>query len=431
MVQNAQRQFTLHTITQETLSDLPQRPGIYAFKDGAGCILYIGKARSLRQRVRSYFQKTDDWKVTQLLHEHAGISYIVTRNDIEASLLEAELIQEHQPQYNVLLRSGDPFLYIAFMYDQDPPQMQLVRRTPKTKHAYGPFIKRSHARRVFRYLMRTFQLKLCKYHVANGCLDYHLGRCAGNCADSFDEHAYRLRLQLAEQALAGNHETYVHMIHEQMQAYNAAFEFEKASHLYRYLQDLQAISSTICTQYNAQRYEQEITDLITPHFSQTEHMAAALEELQQMLGLQEPPRTIDCFDISHFQSTYIVGACIRFTDGLPDKQQFRRFKVKSIEQQDDYAALREIVQRRYRKDHPPHIVVIDGGKGQRNAIVNTFPHLYVLSIAKREELLYTPQHQEGVHLDVSTSVGQLLLALRDYTHHFAISYHRKRRSKQR
>jgi len=425
-----QRQFALHTITRDTLSELPQLPGIYAFKDASGAILYIGKARSLRQRVRSYFQKTNDWKVTELINAHAGISYIVTHNDIEASLLEAELIQEYQPRYNVLLRSGDPFVYIAFFYNQDLPRMQMVRQPPNTRHYFGPFIKRSHARRVYHYLVRTFRLKLCHHRIAHGCLDYHLGRCAGNCADAFDKDAYITRLQLAEQALAGNHEAFTRMIHNQITAYNKQFAFEKAAHLYEYLNDLTSIFSTIRTQYQSGTYEREVTQLVTPHFSQTDNLSAALEAIQHTLGLDEPPRTIDCFDISHFQSTHIVGACIRFIDGVPDKQQFRRFKVKTLDQQDDYAGLREIVHRRYKKVHPPHIVVIDGGKGQRNAIVNTFPHLYVVSIAKREERLYTPRHPEGLVLDVSQPMGQLFIALRDYTHRFAITYHRKRRHKR-
>ena len=429
MTQKQQRQFALHTVTRDTLDQLPQLPGIYAFKDAAGTIVYIGKARSLRQRVRSYFQKTDDWKVIELIRAHEGISYIVTHNETEASLLEAELIQEYKPQYNVLLRSGDPFVYIAFFYDQEPPTMQLVRRPPDTKHYFGPFIKRSDARRVYNYLQRTFQLKLCNHRIAGGCLDYHLGRCAGNCADTFDHDAYRTRLQLAQQALAGNHEAFTNMIKQQIAQYNSEFAFEKAAHLYAYLNDLESIFSTIRTQYHAASYKQEIKNLITPHFTQHDSITHGLQVLQETLGFAEPPEHIDCFDISHFQSNYIVGASVRFTNGLPDKQQFRRFKIRSLQRQDDYAALREIVHRRYKKTPPADIVVIDGGKGQRNAIVNTFPHLYVVSIAKREERLFTPDHPDGLPLDINTPMGQLLIALRDYTHHFAITYHRLRRRK--
>lgn len=431
MTEKQQRQFALHTITRNNLHELPDQPGVYAFKDAAGILLYIGKAQSLRSRVRSYFHTKDDWKVNELLREHAGVSYIITEHDIAASLLEAELIQAYQPRYNVLLRSGDPFVYIMFDYSQELPCMQLVRRKPHGTHYFGPFIKRSHARRVFNYLQRTFQLKVCHHRITGGCLDYHLGRCAGNCADTFDKEAYITRLTLAEQALAGNHDQFTQTIEQRIAQHNAAFEFEKAAHLYAYLNDLQSIFSTIRTQYNAASYEKEVRHLITPHFQQTERITDALEEIQNVLGFAEPPRTIDCFDISHFQSTYIVGACIRFTDGLPDKQQFRRFKVSSLARQDDYAALREIVHRRYKKDHPPHLVVIDGGKGQRNAIANTFAHLYVVSIAKREERLFTPHHPDGFTLDIHSTMGQLLIALRDYTHHFAITYHRKRRSSQK
>ena len=220
MTNKQQSQFTLYTVSQNCLRDIPRAPGVYAFKDVHGTILYIGKATTLRERVRSYFHNDSDWKVHELLREHTGISYIVTHNDIEASILEAQLIQEYQPRYNVLLRSGDPFLYIVFLYDRETPCMQLVRRVPETKHYFGPFIKRRHARRVFTYLQRTFQLKVCNHRISGGCLDYHLGRCAGNCADTFDKDAYITRLHLAEQALAGNHEAFTTVIQNKITYYN-------------------------------------------------------------------------------------------------------------------------------------------------------------------------------------------------------------------
>jgi excinuclease ABC subunit C len=152
--------------------------------------------------------------------------------------------------------------------------------------------------------------------------------------------------------------------------------------------------------------------------------------LQKLLELPERPETIDCFDISHFQSSYLVGSCIRFKDGLPDKNNFRRFRIKTLTQQNDYAALQEIVSRRYKNPaDAPHIVLIDGGKGQLSSVQQLFPGLLCISLAKREELLHTPLHPEGIHLDIQTPLGQLLIYLRDYAHHFAISYHRLLRTK--
>src|SRR5262249_51630694 len=149
------------------------------------------------------------------------------------------------------------------------------------------------------------------------------------------------------------------------------------------------------------------------------------------------PQTIDCFDISHFQSRYIVGACIRFTDGVPDKNKFRRFKIRSLSEQNDYAALQEIVMRRYKMGDVPDLIIIDGGKGQLSAVnplilsgVEGCSGTQIISLAKREETVYAPHLPEGIKLDQQTGAGQLIIAIRDYAHHFAIMYHKLLRSKE-
>ena len=150
-----------------------------------------------------------------------------------------------------------------------------------------------------------------------------------------------------------------------------------------------------------------------------------------MLSLSFLPITIDCFDISHFQSNAIVGSCIRFTNGKPDKKAFRRFAITTLVQQNDYAALYEIVSRRYKdQKNLPDIVLIDGGKGQRNAVLSLLPITVCISLAKKEELLFCDAYPEGIHLDLKRQSGKLLIALRDYAHHFAITYHRLVRSKK-
>lgn len=153
-------------------------------------------------------------------------------------------------------------------------------------------------------------------------------------------------------------------------------------------------------------------------------------DLQKFLGFATPVRTVDCFDISHFQSSYLVGSCVRFTDGKPERAMFRHFKIKTLTEQNDYAALQEIIQRRYKNNTDiPDLIVIDGGKGQLSAAQHVLPGAPLVSLAKREETLYGPQFPQGVRLDLQTNVGRLLIALRDYAHHFAISYHRLKRKK--
>lgn len=156
----------------------------------------------------------------------------------------------------------------------------------------------------------------------------------------------------------------------------------------------------------------------------------AFEELKVLLALKTVPKTIDCFDISHFQSSYLVGSCIRFTHGVPDKSKFRRFRIKTLSEQNDYAALQEIVQRRYRDAKElPDIVMIDGGKGQLNAVKDLYPTTAFISLAKKEEILFTSNYPQGIHLDPLSNAGQILMYLRDYAHHFAVSYHKVLRSK--
>lgn len=415
---------------KSTRSHLPLLPGIYIFKDQAGAVLYIGKAKSIRKRVATYFKKQqEDWKINALLEEHATIEHIVTHNEHEALLLEAQLIKEYQPKYNVLLKSGNPFLYLLFTAE---PSLEIVR-TKKTKGSYyGPFIHKQDARGVYDYLMRTFKLHRCKLSIANGCLDFHLGRCAGNCMPTFDTADYATRVQLAQQTLEGNTKAFLKTIEEQVREHSKQLAFEKAQRLTEYARNLDVIFVTLKAKFHERKYAQEITYATMPERTELQQQESldALTELQHLLALPTMPRTIDCFDISHFQSSYIVGSCVRFTDGVPEKNKFRRFKIKTLTEQNDYAALQEIVSRRYRDlQDLPDIVFIDGGKGQLHAAQKVLPQALIISLAKREETLFTPTTPHGIRLDMQTALGRLLIAIRDYAHHFAVTYHKLLRKK--
>lgn len=406
---------------------LPNKPGVYIFKDTNNHILYIGKAASLRNRVRSYFQNNTDWKVKALLDEHDRLDFICTKNDTEALLLEAQMIKQHQPKYNVLLKSGQPFLYILFTKEQ-LPRMLLVRNKKLKGTYFGPFLHKNQARGAHRYLLHTFQLRLCNKKIPNGCLHYHIGTCAGTCKNSFDQSDYLFRLQLAQEALTNNHKVFLHNIEEKIKQYTAKLEYEKAKQLAIYLRDFDTIFTTIRTRYTETKFSKQLF-AVTTETKTPERFKAAGSELQQLLGTDTPIITIDCFDISHFQSRSIVGSCVRFTNGIPDKDKFRRFKIRTLTQQNDYAGLQEIVTRRYKKqDEIPDLILIDGGKGQLNAVKQIIPGALVVSLAKQNERLFGTRFLDGVPLDIQTPVGQLLIALRDYTHHFAITYHRKRQS---
>ena len=380
-------------MNREIAKKLPSLPGVYLFKDADLAVIYVGKAKSLKDRVSSYFNPSDDWKIKTLLAEAKSIDYILTKNEEEALLLEAQIIQEHQPRYNTLLKNGQPFIYLLVTQPttnktkkphSDLPQLEITRNKKRKGKYYGPFIHKKQARKVLYYLIRTFRLRICKASIESGCLDYHLDLCSGTCKKNFDREGYLFRLQLAQQLIKNNYKKSQKDLNLKIKQLSKELKFEKAKYFSDFLQNLEPI-------YN----------------------------------------TINCFDISHFQSASIVGSCIRFKNGVPDKNKFRRFKVRTIEQQDDCAALQEIVARRYRNPEDlPDLILIDGGKGQRNAVKHLFPQATFISLAKREERLFSDARPEGIVLDLQDDTGKMLIALRDYAHHFAITYHRKRQQKK-
>ncbi|HLC06702.1 MAG TPA: GIY-YIG nuclease family protein [Candidatus Babeliales bacterium] len=416
--------------TKKLEKSIPKLTGVYFFKDAQGAFIYIGKAKNLHLRVNSYFKKySTDWKINQLINEYADVDYILTPTETESLLLEAELVQKHKPKFNVLLKEGQPFLYILFT-PHEVPTIELVRNKKKKGTYFGPFLEKTPARKTYHFLMQTFRLNLCNKKIELGCLDYHIGNCAGSCKPDFDLTDYIFRISLAKEALKNNQDGFIQQIKDQMKKYSVEFAFEKAKRLNEYLHNVDTIFATLNTHFSADKFATDIFVVSTQTPYTSDNDATINTDLQKFLGFPTPVRTIDCFDISHFQSSYLVGSCVRFTDGKPEKHAFRHFKIKTLTEQNDYAALQEIIERRYKnKTDIPDLIVIDGGKGQLSAAQHILPHAPMVSLAKREETLYGPQFPQGIRLDLQTNVGRLLIALRDYAHHFAVSYHRLKRKK--
>lgn len=415
------------------LKHLPSSPGIYLFKDKDQTVIYVGKAKSLRTRVANYFQKKHalDDKTLSLVEEAESLDYIPTKTEAEALLLEADVVHEKQPKYNILLKDGQPFIYLLFAFDAKTPNLNIVRNKHEKGKYVGPFIHKSHARGVYHYLVRTFRLKLCNKTIANGCLDFHLGTCAGLCNGSFNHDDYRFRLQLAYDAVRNNSEQLLKNLNEKIAEYNHAFEFEKAQHLFEYVCNLDTIMATIKARFSPRKFAPALYIATKTTAPENKNYQTSSSELQNLLSLPTPPQTIDCFDISHFQGAFVVGSCVRFTNGVADKKNLRRFRISAESQNDDYASLREIVARRYKNSsNIPDLIMIDGGKGQLNTIVPLLPESSaIISLAKKEETVFSNSLEHGVRLDIQSLAGKLLIALRDYAHHFAISYHRTRRRK--
>lgn len=407
---------------------LPAASGIYLFKDKAGRIIYIGKAKNIKKRVAHYFQNREtDWKIKSLIDEYETIDFIITKNEEEALLLEAQLVKEHQPKFNVLLKSGQPFVYLLFS-EATKPELLLVRNKKQKGHYVGPFLNKKQARGLYEYLLNTFQLARCNLKIENGCLKYHLGLCAGNCRSDFDEKDYLFRLQLAQQLLKNEYKQAAKLLEERMHVLVKNLEFEKAKHVHDYVQNLSTIDAALKAKLS--KYDKSVLDITMREKTVKVVDDSLSAALQQLLDTEKPIASVDCFDISHFQSNAIVGSCVRFVNGLPEKNKFRRFNIRSLKQQNDYAALQEIVARRYKNGDLPDLVVIDGGKGQLNAVRQLNLPVQLVSLAKREERLFADNFPEGYVLDVATPIGKFFIELRDYAHHFAINYHRFKRLKK-
>lgn len=436
--------------------EAPNLPGVYIFKDADSKPIYIGKAKSLKKRINSYFKSNNrDLKIVELIRESDDIEYIITKSEQEALLLEAELIKTFKPKYNILLKYTNFFVFLVITTEKQGlfPELKIVYNKKQEGIYFGPFTQRKQINQLHNYLERTLCIRLCsnkkhlnKHLLGNfetGCLNYHLGICPGSCFTSFDKENYLFKIGLAKELLTNNIKKTSNILKKQILFYNKNLEFEKSANLTEILNSLPEIFQMIKNKFSIVHYNQDITSLALPISYKIEQYNRALISVQNLLNLPNKPISIDCFDISHFQSSYLVGSCVRFTNGLPEKKYFRRFQIKTIIEQNDYAALKEIVNRRYSGDKNlnslPDLILIDGGKGQLNGVKNLFPGTPFISLAKKEEIVFfTKPDYSGsldnnnnlgwVKLDLNTEIGQLLIAIRDYAHHFAISYHRFKRN---
>jgi len=413
------------------LGSIVSRPGVYFFKDAANTIIYIGKASCLRKRIASYFSPDlgDDYKIGGILRDSYALNYIVTSTDLEASLLEADLIQRYQPKYNTLLKDGQPFIYILFS-DTVLPEVSLVRNKKKRGTYFGPFLHKAQARAAHRYIIKTFKLLLCNKKITQGCLDFHMGICAGICRPDFDEKAYIHRVHLACELLRNDQKAFLTKLHNEIADCAHGLKFEQALQLQHYAHSIESIFSAMQIRYKPERFYDKIMIIAVDKSSLVHETDQQAYIVQQRLKTDNPLHTIDCFDISHFQSNAIVGSCVRFINGKPDTASCRRFKIRTLTQQNDYAALQEVVKRRYKAEADyPDLILIDGGKGQLNAVMPLVAGVPIASLAKREERLFSQAYPEGTVLNLHEVSDKLLIALRDYAHHFAINYHRLRTRK--
>jgi len=405
---------------------LPKRPGVYFFKNIQSEILYIGKATSLYDRVKSYFKDGDTRpNVQQMIKYIVSVDYVETKTEKEALLLEATLIQTHKPPYNVLIKEGNPFLYLYLEKKRNMLPVLRISRQEKRGVCIGPFLDKKSVRSTYEFIMREFQLRICGKKIQNGCLAYHIDQCAGSCKPDFCESEYQTRLSLACALLEDKRSHFVSIIDETIKESIGELAFERAAHFAYYKEHAERFFQTVAAHTVFDRTKSALFAVVhTPPRFDTAYDAIE-SNLQKLCNVQTQIRTVDCFDISHVQGRYMVGSAIRFLCGKAQPNAFRRFRIKTVSGQNDYAALAEIVSRRYASGHYPDLVLIDGGKGQKSTIDQLDLPVPVISLAKREERLFTNAHPDGVLLSSHDDTGRMLCALRDYAHHFAVSYHQK------
>lgn len=529
----------------ETISSLPNTPGIYMYFDESGELIYVGKAKNIKKRVSSYFNKSiDDRKTKLLVSLIQEIRYTIVRSELEAFHLENNLIKQHQPKYNIRLKDGKTYPYIILTHERFPRIYFTRNLVPKKGTYFGPFtnLKAMHA--VLDLIKKIFQLRNCElnlsaHNIRQGkfkkCLEYHLGNCKAPCENLQTEDDYMQQVEQIKLILDGDLRIVKKYFEQQIQINSSELNFELA---HRHKSSLLALeqysSNSLVSQVNdkiqwvfaIKIYENSayihyfkitygrITQSNTEHFqlhfndepedilssyiyliagqanllpdeiitnvalelpfenvlltvpkigdkfklvemcltniqsqiiqniSKNEpKINPALVELQQALGLKQLPLHIECFDNSNFQGYAPVSAMVCFKNGKPSKKDYRHFHVKTVDGPNDFKTMEEVVARRYlrlkEEQQPfPNLIVIDGGKGQLSAAVaslkniGVYGEIPIIALAKRLEEIYLPGDDLPLMLSKKSLALRLLQQIRDETHRFVITFHRKTRSKK-
>lgn len=437
---------------REKIELLPHTPGVYRYLDAGGTIIYVGKARDLKRRVSQYFRPAEqlDKKTRALVSKIADLQYTLVETEEDALLLENNLIKQLQPHYNILLKDDKTYPWIVIR-NEPFPRVMLTRRYVKDGSSYyGPYASVMHARRMLDlignlYKMRICSLSLTEENIAWGrlrsCLNQHLGKCAAPCLGLFSRAAYDRQVEDIRALLSGRVRNLIVECREEM--FRAAQELR--------FEDAQLWKERLAL-LEEHRERQKVVghgilDMDTYRLLQEkklpqriERSEKVMEQLQKDLGMKELPRHIECFDNSNIQGTNPVAACVVFRDGIPSKKDYRHFLIKTVVGANDYASMKEVVNRRYSRlleegEPLPQLIVIDGGKGQLRFALEALTELgirekiFVVGLAERLEEIVVPGEPVSLFLDKNSSSLRVLMHIRDEAHRFGITHHRSRRLK--
>lgn len=406
--------FDINNLKQK-IAAIPDRPGVYLMKNADARVIYIGKAASLKKRVGSYFSKRyGSAKQMAMVEKIADIDHILTDSEAEALILEAALIKKNKPQYNVSLRDDKNYPLLKII-NEDFPRLSVVRRKLDDGAAYfGPYTDAKLLRQAIKILRKIFPYCTCRPFPKKPCLNYDIGLCPAPCIGKISQNDYAKNIENIRLFLEGKDEELLDKMASEMRRHAKEQNFEQAKDL------RDKISALIAMSGSASSYE------------------AQARELAGALGLKKNPRRIEAFDISSISQELAVGSMVSFYEGRPDKNNYRRFRIKG-KGLDDCSAMAEVVRRRYKRVllgeiNPPDLILIDGGKGQLSAAKSELDNLRlkvpIISLAKKEEEIHLTFKEASLILAMDSRALILIRRLRDEAHRFALSYHRLVRKKK-
>lgn len=417
----------------EKVKSFPQTPGVYLMKDHSGVVIYVGKAKNLRNRASSYFLKAaqQEQRTATWIHEICDIDFLECESEVDALLAESRLIKDVQPKHNKELKDDKTFPYLMISTREDFPRVELTR-TPSRKGVklYGPFASAGALRGAIQVLQRIFKFRTCSLDIEEGdekwrwfrpCLLASIRQCTAPCNQRISKEEYRQDIKRLQTFLEGGKKRLLSQMTKEMKEASKELNFEKAARLRDEISMLERLDD----RGELDTHVQPEVFYIDPKKGMT--------GLQKVLKLSEPPRVIEGVDIAHLGGGETVASLVQFIDGLPFKPGYRRYKIKNVKGVDDFRSIHEVVSRRFRRlsdqqESFPDLLLIDGGKGQLSSAVAAFRDQDItpptlLSLAKKEEEIFLPGSTEPLKLSRHAFALRLLQYVRDEAHRFAQHYH--------
>lgn len=440
---------------KEKLKSVPHKPGVYLHMDKMGGIIYVGKAKDLRKRLSNYFSPSRraqaDRKTRALIETIADFDYQLVKNEQEAFILESKLIKQYRPRYNIMLRDDKRYQMMKVNLKDECPSfvMTRIKKSDGAKY-FGPFVHNNALYDTMDYLNRRFGLRSCNV-LTPGEKDYKhcnadmIRNCSAPCIGNISLKDYKAKVVEVAELLEGKgRREYLKEVEEEMQAAAQALDFEKAAKL----RDVKENMEKTLTPTRQFKSGVGMPSTVQPEDD--------LSELGDFLGLGCPPKTMECFDISNVSSNHIVASMVRFTNGRPDNQKYRRYRIKTVEVQDDFASMAEVVRRRYShilregakkaraeqiedsqespaalmervRANMPDLIIVDGGKGQLSSAVKELQQLGlynhpIIGLAKKREEVFFPGESDPLLIPHEKGALKLLQRIRDEAHRFANNY---------